>query len=83
MLSNVVDQKFPKWAKILLCIFGDAACVYRLFNFIDDCIAGKQEKRVIALVGAILCLIPFVGLILGIIDIVSLAKSNAFSGLLR
>ena len=84
MLAGFVDQKFPRWAKILLCIFGMAAVIYRAFLFIDDCIAKKAEKNVLALVTAIVCCILFpLGFILGIIDLVSICISGNFSKLLR
>lgn len=84
MLSKFVDEKFPLWAKVLLCIFGGAAGVYRIFNYVDDCIAKKEEKNVKALVaGIIVLLLPFLALILGIIDLISLCGSNQFSKLFR
>ena len=84
MLSKFVDEKFPKWAKILLCIFGCAAGVYRIFNFVDDEIAKKEPANVLALVVGILCVvIPPFGLILGIVDLISIAKRNEFSTALR
>ena len=87
MLSKFVDEKFPKWAKILLCIFGCASGVYRIFNFVDDCIANKQDKHVLALVIGILCIVPpisfVLGFVLAIIDIISIAQHNEFSTVLR
>lgn len=84
MLSKFVDEKFPKWAKIVLCIIGCAAGIYRIFNYVDECIAKKAEKNVKALVVGILCVvIPPFGLILGIIDLISIAKTNQFSAVLR
>ncbi len=84
MLAGFVDQKFPKWAKILLCIFGGAAVVYRVLLFVDDCIAKKEQKNVLALVAAIICAILFpLGFILGIIDLISICRTNEFSKLLR
>lgn len=83
MLTSVVN-KFPKWAKILLCIFGDAAVVYRALLFVDDCIAGKEEKNFLALVAAIVCIVIFpLGIVLSIIDLISVISTNDFSGLLR
>ena len=84
MLSKFVDEKFPKWAKILLCIFGCAAGVYRIFNFVDDAIEKKEQKRTVALICGIICVVLFpLGIILGIIDLISICGSNQFSGLLR
>lgn len=83
MLTGVVN-KFPKWAKILLCIFGDAAVIYRLMLFIDDCIAGKEEKNFLALIAAIVCIVLFpLGFVLSIIDLISVITTGEFSGLLR
>ena len=45
MLQTFVNEKFPKWAKILLCIFGDAAGVYRVLGFVDECLEKKEEKN--------------------------------------
>lgn len=84
MLSKFVDEKFPKWAKIVLCIIGCAAGVYRIFNYVDDEIAKATEKHNIALIAGILCVvIPPVGLVLGIIDLISIVKTNEFSTVLR
>lgn len=84
MLTKFVDEKFPKWAKILLCIFGCAAGVYRIMTFVDDCLAKKEDKNVKALVAGIICvaLAPF-GLVMGIIDLISICGSNEFSKILR
>lgn len=80
MLQTFVNEKFPKWAKILLCIFGDAAGVYRVLGFVDECLAKKEEKNIPQLVWGILCLVLFpVGLVLGIIDLISIIKSDEFS----
>lgn len=84
MLSKFVDEKFPKWAKILLCIFGCAAGVYRIFNYVDDCIEKKQEKHTVALVTGIICvcLFPF-ALVMGIIDLIAICGDGQFSTVLR
>lgn len=68
MLHSVVD-KFPKWAKILLTIFGGASVVYRAFLFIDDCIAKAEKKNVTALIGAIVAIIPIADLVILLIDL--------------
>lgn len=84
MLAGFVDRKFPVWAKILLCIFGAAAGVYRILLFVDDCIAKKAEKNVLALVVGILCIVLFpLGIVLGIIDLISICCTGAFSKVLR
>ena len=84
MLAKFVDEKFPKWAKILCCIFGMAACVYRVFLFIDDSIAKKEEKNTKALIVGIVCFVLApLGFILSIIDMISIIGKNEFSGLLR
>lgn len=84
MLSKFVDEKFPKWAKIVLCIIGCAAGVYRIFNYVDDAIAKVAEKHTLALVAGIICVvIPPVGLVIGIIDLISIVKTEQFSTVLR
>lgn len=84
MLTKFIDEKFPKWAKILLCIFGGAAGVYRIMCFIDDCLDKKEEKRTVALVAGIICLVLFpFAIVLGIIDLISIIGSNEFSNILR
>ena len=77
MLTKFVDEKFPKWAKILLCIFGDYAVVYRVLIYVDDCIAGKEEKDVKALVFAILMLFIFpIAFVVTIIDLVAICTDQ-------
>ena len=83
MLAKFVDEKFPLWAKILLTIFGGAPAVYRVLVFVDSCIA-KGEKKVIALVAAIVMVIIFPLLfVMAIIDLISLCVSGKFSALFR
>ena len=83
MLTKVV-RSFPKWAKILLTIFGGASVVYRAMLFIDDCIASKAEKNVKALVVAIIgaVLWPFT-IVLMIKDIIDLAHNKEISWLVE
>lgn len=83
MLTRVVDEKFPLWAKILLCIFGGASSVYRILVFVDSCIAGG-EKNILALVAGIVMVVIFPLLfIMGIIDLIALCVSGKFSPLFR
>jgi len=77
MLSKFVDEQFPKIAKIVLCLFG-LSIVYRAFLLADDCIAKKPTKNVYALVTAVVCLIPPFGVIVAVIDILTLALYNEF-----
>lgn len=84
MLSKFVDEKFPKWAKIILCILFCGAGVYRIFNFVDDCIEKKEEKHMTALIAGIICCVIYpLGVILGIIDAISIGKNNTWSTVLR
>lgn len=78
MLLRVVNA-FPKWLKIVLCVIGAASIVYRIFTFVDDCIARVSNKNITALICGILCFIPIVLLVFAIIDIISIAKTNDFS----
>ena len=83
MLTRVVDE-FPKWLKIVLCAIGMAGVVFKGFLFVDDCIAEKSEKNIIALVAAIIgTALPIIGFVLSIIDLVSIATNNEFSPILR
>lgn len=83
MLQKFVDEKFPKWAKAVLCIIGGAAAVYRIFEYVDACIAKSETKNTKALVWGIICIIPLVGIVVGVIDLISLLKSNEFSKVCR
>lgn len=85
MLHEFVDKKFPKWAKVLLCIFGNAGSVYRLMLYIDECIAKKEQKNTKALVVAIIGLVvsPF-GFVLSLIDLFAgILPKGEFSNVLR
>lgn len=81
MLTSVVN-KWPKWAKILLTIFGGASVVYRAFIFVDDCIAKKDNQNYVALIIAILGAIlwPFT-IVLMVKDIIDLAHDKEISWL--
>ena len=84
MLVKFVDENFPLWAKILLCLFFDASAIYRIFHFVDDCIDKKQDKNYLALVAGILLFsIPFVGFIMGIIDIIYLVNQKTFAPIFK
>lgn len=76
MITGYIDEKFPKWALILLIIFGDASAVYRILRFVDDCIAKKEKKDVKSLVLGILCCIPFVLFVFAIVDLVKLCAHD-------
>lgn len=77
MLTKFVDEKFPKWVKILLAIFGGYSVVYRAFIYVDDCIAKKEEKDVKALVFAILMLFLWpLTIVAMIIDIIALVNDK-------
>ena len=64
-------EELPKWAKILLLIFvgGIISCVYRIVKFLET-------KNTSTLLFGILALIPCVGTVIAIIDIVSEATDN-------
>lgn len=85
MLHEFVDSKFPKWAKVLLCIFGLAGAVYRVFLYVDECIAKKQDKNILPLVVGIIGLVfsPF-GFVLSLIDLfIGIIPNDQFSDILR
>ena len=81
MLTSFI-RKWPRWAKVLLTIFGGASVVYRAMLFVDDCIASKEEKNVKALVIAILGAViwPFT-LVLLIVDLIAVAKGGEITWL--
>lgn len=84
LICPYIDEKFPLWAKILLCIFVGFSGFYRIFLFVDDCTANKEEKNVLALVAGIICLVTVIpAFIVGIIDIISLCQTNRFAKFLR
>lgn len=84
MITKFIDEKFPKWAKVLLCIFGMAFCVYRILLFVDDCVAKSAKKNVKALVAGIVCLvIAPVGFVLSLIELFFIVPKNQFSNILR
>lgn len=77
MLVNFVREKFPKWAKILLLIFGGASIVVRVFHFVDDCIDNKDEKNVKSLVWAILCFLLWpIDLVFFVFDLIAVIKNQ-------
>ena len=69
--ENWFNNRVPKWAKCILALFG-IGIVARIFKYIET-------KDASPLVGAILMLVPIVGTIICIIDLITQIAKNDFT----
>ena len=63
-------ESLPKWAKVVLLVFVGLICpIYRILKYLET-------KNTNTLIAGILALIPFVGTIVQVIDIITEVTDN-------
>lgn len=63
-------ESLPKWAKVVLLVFVGLICpIYRILKYLET-------KNTNTLIAGILALIPFVGTIIQVIDIITEVTDN-------
>ncbi len=63
-------ESLPKWAKVVLLVFVGLICpIYRIIKYLET-------KNTNTLIAGILALIPFVGTIVQVIDIITEVTDN-------
>lgn len=63
-------ESLPKWAKVVLLVFVGLICpIYRILKYLET-------KNTNTLIAGVLALIPFVGTIIQVIDIITEVTDN-------